>query len=78
MSIKPGAAPLVILEQIIEDQVTGLTLQFSQTPSGETRLYLFGDLPLGNREFHFDNTGALAGTGTCLCQCRKPTWIKEV
>ena len=51
-------------EQLIDDQVTGLTLIFRVTPSGESRLHILGDnLPFSNRDFQFDTDGKLAGTG---------------
>ena len=50
-------------QQIVEDPATGMTLQFSVSPSGEQTLTVIGDLPLGNREFIFARDGSLAGTG---------------
>jgi len=65
--IKQNAKTLQIKEQYINDLVTGLTLIFRVTPSGEARLQLTGDnLPFGNRNFQFDKNGKLAGTGTGL------------
>lgn len=54
-----------IEEQVVDDsEVSGLTLTFWRTPSGEGRLRITGDLPYGNRDFQFDCNGELAGTGT--------------
>ncbi len=69
--LKPNAKTIQIKEQYIDDTVTGLLLIFRVTPSGEARLHLKGDtLPFGNRDFQFDKNGALAGTGTGLCDCK--------
>ena len=70
MSLLPNSKTLNIKEQIIDDLVTGLTLVFRRTPSGEARLHLLGDnLPLGNRDFQFDGSGELAGTGMSCRYC---------
>jgi hypothetical protein len=62
--LKRNAKTVKIKEQVINDLVTGLTLIFRVTPSGEARLHLLGDnLPFGNRDFQFDKNGKLAGTG---------------
>ena len=62
--IKQNAKTLNIKEQYINDLVTGLTLIFRVTPSGESRLHILGDnLPFGNRDFQFDIYGKQAGTG---------------
>jgi hypothetical protein len=66
--LKQNAKTLYIKEQIINDLVTGLTLIFRVTPSGEARLHLSGDvLPFGNRDFQFDKYGNEAGAGVGLC-----------
>ncbi|MBA7578993.1 hypothetical protein ES708_20859 [subsurface metagenome] len=68
--LKPDAKTLHIKEQIIDDLVTGITLIFQATPSGEARLHLLGDaLPLGNRDFQFDVNGKLVGTGSRVDYC---------
>lgn len=65
--LKVNGKTLQIKEQVINDLVTGLTLVFRITPSGEARLHLSGDnLPFGNRDFQFDSEGRLAGTSTGL------------
>ena len=59
MPIKPDAKKWIVLEQLVEDPVTGLAFQFEVTPDGEPRLRLFGEsLPFVNREIHFDRVGA--------------------
>jgi hypothetical protein len=78
MAIKPNGALCAILEQIIEDPASGLTFQFERMPDGRTRLCVFGDLPLGNREFIFDEQGALGATGTALVDQCRPSWLKAV
>jgi len=65
--LRTNSKTLNIKEQFIDDPVTGLTLMFRVTPSGESRLHILGDnLPYGNRDFQFDKNGKLAGTGTGL------------
>ena len=69
MNKKRRGRVVSIKEQIIEDIVTSLTLEFKSREDGETRLYLRGDiLPFGNREFHFNQDGCYVGTGK---------WLKE-
>lgn len=77
MTLKPNGKIMTIAEQIIEDPVTGLTLQFRAAPDGSLRLHLWGDIsPCGNRDFCFDVDGAMDGAGTGTCQPPKPTWLK--
>jgi hypothetical protein len=79
MPVKPDGKLCTIREQIIEDQATGLTLQFEATPSGEIRLRIFGDiLRFGNRDFAFDTHGELAGTGTATRGLCRPGWLTTV
>lgn len=68
----------MILEQIIEDAVSEVTLQFKRSGDGGFILNLFGNFPLGNRTLVFDANGELAGSGTHLGGCTRPTWIDEV
>ncbi len=76
MTLKPDGKQLTIREQIIEDAPSGLTFMFEKLPSGLSKLKIYGDLPLGNREIIFDQDGREAGGGTCLTGCR-PTWLRE-
>ena len=70
--LKQNAKTLHIKEQIINDQVTTLTLIFCVTPDGEAYLQLLGhNLPFGNRDFQFDKDGRLVGTGTGVRNCCK-------
>ena len=78
MAEKPGGGTIQLREQIIEDEVSGLTFMIERTPSGEGRIRVLGDLPLGNRDFAFDQDGRLVGTGTSAHNCRRPSWIKPV
>lgn len=80
MAVKPNAQVCMIKEQIIEDSVSGLTLQFEFKPDSDApvRLRIFGDLPHGNREILFDRDGIEAGAGTSLAGACRPSWIKEV
>ena len=65
--LRKNARPIRILEQIIEDPVSGLTIQFVFNPNnGTSRLRLFGDIPYGNREFIFNAEGQEAGAGVAL------------
>lgn len=80
MAVKPSAGICQIREQIIEDKVTGLTLQFVHMPETDApvRLRIFGDFPHGNREILFDIEGNEAGGGTALTGSCRATWITEV
>ena len=78
MSLKEDGQLWSILEQIIEDPVSGLTLQFEVTPHGEPHLRIFGDLPYGNREIVFDTEGKEVGAGTSLAGLCKPAWLTKI
>ena len=76
MPIKPGGRPWTVKEQIIKDPVSGLSFQFETVEDGTSRLRVYGDLSLGNREFVFDRDGEEAGSGTALTGLCRATWIK--
>ena len=81
MGIKDNAKDWTIKEQIIEDPVTGLTIQFEKIPGSdaEFRLRLFGDvLEFGNRELIFDGDGRMSGAGTHTTGSCKPTWLEKI
>jgi hypothetical protein len=80
MALKPNGNICSIREQIIEDPVSGLTLQFIHKPGTDApyRLYIFGNIPHGNREILFDRNGAEAGAGTALTESCRPGWLKQV
>ena len=79
MAIKPNGLSCNIREQIINDLVTGLTLQFETVDDGTARLRIYGDfLPLGNREIIFDKDGREAATGVAMAGPCHATWLKEV
>jgi hypothetical protein len=78
MPLKPNGALCKVREQIVEDEASGLVLQFECT-NGRTRLVITGDkLPYGNREFVFDVEGREAAAGTLLGGFRRPSWLKKV
>ena len=65
--LRQNARELRIVEQLIEDPISGLTIQFAVNPNDNTsRLRLFGNLPCGNREFIFNYLGQEAGRGVAL------------
>ena len=80
MAIKPEGRVCAIREQIIEDKVSGLTLQFEFVPESTARvcLRIFGNLPNGSRELLFNADGELAATGTALAGPCRATWLKEI
>ncbi|MBC8338077.1 MAG: hypothetical protein ISR51_01700 [Rhodospirillales bacterium] len=80
MAVKPEADNLTIKEQIIEDPVSGLSLQFSVVEGSDSpfRLRVFGALPHGNREFVFDTAGIRTGAGSAVGSFCRPTWLTEV
>jgi hypothetical protein len=69
-----NAKSLQIKEQIINDDVSGLTLIFKVAKTGKTHTIqiISPILPFGNREFQFVN-GRLVGTGTNVTVWR---WVK--
>jgi hypothetical protein len=78
MPIKPNGKLCKLREQIIEDPVTGLVLQF-ECENGRARLVIAGAaLALGNREILFDEDGREAGAGTLVGEYRRPSWLKGV
>lgn len=80
MALKPNGAMCTIREQIIEDPVSGLTLQFVLAPdsTAPVRLVISGDFPYGNREILFDRNGIEAGAGTSVAGSCRPSWLKKV
>jgi len=80
MGIKDDAKKWTVKEQIIEDPVSGLTLQFEVIPESTARyrLRIFGHIPHGNREIIFDIEGEEAGSGTVIASHCKPTWLTVV
>lgn len=78
MALKPNSVICKIREQIIEDPVSGLTIQFEAKDDGTTRLRLFGNLPFGNREIVFDTDGQEAAAGVALGGICRPSWLKDV
>ncbi len=80
MATKPGAKLLAIKEQIIEDEVSGLTFQFAVNTAEDApfRLRIYGNLPNGNREILFNADGEASASGTALTGRCRATWIKEV
>ena len=79
MPIKPNASDWTIKEQIVEDGVSGLSIQFKVMPDGTPRLVIYGEsLPCGNREIVFDENGAEAGAGTATTGLCHANWISEV
>jgi len=78
MPLKPNGLTCHVKEQIVEDQASGLILQFECTDAG-MRLVIAGkSLPFGNREIMFDSQGKEAAAGTLLGEFRRPTWLKGV
>ena len=80
MALKPNGGICQIKEQIIEDKVSGLTLQFLHKPGTDApyRLYIVGNLPYGNREILFNADGEEAGAGTAVAEACRPSWLREV
>jgi hypothetical protein len=78
MPIKPNGALCKVREQIVEDDASGLILQFECT-NGRTRLIIAGEaLPFGNREIIFDDDGREAAAGTLVGAFRRPSWLTPV
>lgn len=66
--LRDNARPILIMEQWIEDLITGLTLEFSfNANDGTSKLTLRGEcLPCGNRDIIFNTEGQMAGAGTSV------------
>lgn len=78
MPLKPNGALCKVMEQIVEDDASGLILQF-ECDNGRTRLTIVGpSLPFGNREIVFDDEGREAAAGTRLGKFRRPSWLTKV
>ncbi len=81
MAEKPNAKTIQLREQIIKDDVTGITIKIERTADGEGRLRLYGQIAYGHRDFAFDSAGRLVGTGTGTCQScpgSQPSWLRVV
>lgn len=78
MALKPNGSLCKIREQIIEDEITGITLQFETRDDGTTKLILFGNFPYGNREIIFDKSGKEGAAGIALSGSCRPSWLHEV
>ena len=76
--IKPDAQDCRIKEQIIDDVLTGLTLQFDALPDGTYRLRISGEIPFGNRDWIFNSQGEEAGGGTGLACTPRSDWLSLV
>ncbi len=75
-AVKPNGEEWTIKEQIVRDEVTGLTLQFELRPSGRPRLIITGDaVPFGNREIGFSHDGVECDGGTHVSECPNPGWV---
>lgn len=80
MAVKPDGGVCHIREQIIDDPVSGLSIQFVSKPGSDApvRVILYGNLPHGNREFLFNEDGVEAGAGTALNGTCRPNWLHEI
>ena len=78
MPLKPNGQLCSIREQIIEDPISGLTLQFERRDNGTTKLLIYGDLPYGNREFIFNEEGWEYASGVALGCVSRPSWLRQV
>ena len=75
VSLKTDGKLWQVREQIIEDGVTELSLQFEVSPDGLPILHIFG--PFGRRDFFFTNHGDLHDTGSSLSH-ERPEWSTDV
>jgi hypothetical protein len=74
MAIKPSGGSVSLLEQIIEDPVSGLTIQIERRSDTVAIIYLYGDLRYGNRELRFE-CGLYDGGRVYVKAPPKPTFI---
>lgn len=74
MPLRLNHKPWTVREQVIEDPVTELSIQFEVMPDETPRLRLFGKhLAFGNRELVFSKDGVFDGGGTYTSSCC-PSW----
>lgn len=75
-SVKPDSKPWTVREQIVRDQLSGLTIQFEIDPTdGTPRLMVFGDaLRFGPTEIRFNADGVANGGGGVWLRRKEPTW----
>jgi len=64
-----------VKDQLIDDDVSGLTLRFEVLPSGEPVLRLYGAiLPHGNRLIRFSHAGDFEHMATSVLGTERPNW----
>lgn len=81
MASESGESNWQVREQIVEDPVSGLTIQLEVIPgtSAPFRLRLFGGrLPFGNREICFSPCGEKVGAGTTTVGACRPGWLTQL
>ena len=81
MTMKPNGRKWIVREQIVEDPVSGLTIQFETVANDDEspfRLRIFGDLPHGNRELLFGREGKRTGAGLAVAGSCRPTWLVDL
>lgn len=67
-----------IQQQLIDDDVSGLTFAFDVLPSGEPVLRIYGAiLPHGNRILRFSQSGNLEHLATSVLGTERPNWPRE-
>lgn len=78
-ALKPDGGSWSIAEQVVHDEVTGLTLQFDLRADGSPRLRIIGEqLPFGNRDIGFEVGGGQTDAGSATASCPAPSWIQGV
>ena len=64
-----------VKDQLIDDDVSGLTLRFETLPTGEPVLRLYGAiLPHGNRVIRFSQAGEVKHLATSVLGTERPNW----
>jgi hypothetical protein len=67
-----------VKNQLIDDDVSGLTFRFDILPSGEPILKLYGAiLPHGNRQIRFSPSGDLQHFATSVLGVERPNWPRR-
>jgi hypothetical protein len=73
-----AAAEWCVRKQLVDDDVSGLTLKFEFTPAGEPVLRIFGaHLPHGNREVRFSPDGRVRYCATSILGVEQPNWPRS-
>jgi len=76
MSLKLHGKLWAVREQAVRDPVSGMTLTFEVSPTGDCVLRVKGVGPFDNRDFTFTAQGDFAGSTPSVAAPVHPGWAK--